>query len=221
MSNANEYIHPDIYEYILATTLREDELGRALRDETARLPESGMQIAPDQGQFMAMMVRLMGARAVLEVGVFTGYSSLCMARALPSEGHLVACDISVEYTDVARRFWKQAGVEEKVDLRIGPAMETLDALIDEGGAGSFDLAFVDADKENYPGYYEKCLVLVRSGGLIMFDNALWSGGVADSTDQSESTAILRDLNARFADDDRIGDVSLLVMGDGLMLVRKI
>ncbi|MDE0369027.1 MAG: class I SAM-dependent methyltransferase [bacterium] len=221
MSIGNQFISPELYEYILATTLREDDLGRGLREETARLPESNMQISPDQGQFMGMLVKLMDATRIVEVGVFTGYSSLCMARAMRDGGTLVACDISVDYTDVARRYWARAGVADRIDLRIGPALETLDALISEGRSGEFDLAFIDADKENYPGYYERCLSLLRSGGLMILDNILWSGRVADPADTGLRTSILRDLNAEVGRDGRLVDVTLLPVADGVLMARKV
>ncbi|MCE2530575.1 MAG: class I SAM-dependent methyltransferase [Acidimicrobiia bacterium] len=220
MSIGNPYISPELYEYILATSLREDDLGRDLREVTARLPESNMQISPDQGQFMGMLVKLMDATRIIEVGVFTGYSSLCMARAMRDEGTLVACDISVEYTDVARRYWARAGVVDRIDLRIGPAIETLDGLIREGRAGEFDLAFIDADKGNYPGYYERCLSLLRSGGLMILDNILWSGRVVDPADTGRQTSILRDLSAYVGRDSRVVDTTLLPVADGLLMARK-
>lgn len=221
MSIGNQFISPELYEYILANTLREDDLGRDLREETARLPESNMQISPDQGQFMGMLVKLMDATRIVEVGVFTGYSSLCMARAMRDGGSLVACDVSVDYTDVARRYWARAGVADRIDLRIGPAVETLDGLIREGRAESFDLAFIDADKENYPGYYERCLSLLRSGGLLLLDNILWSGRVADPADTGSRTSILRDLNAEVGRDGRVAGVTLLPVADGLLMARKV
>lgn len=221
MSIGNQFISPELYEYILANTLREDDLGRDLREETARLPESNMQISPDQGQFMGMLVKLMDATRIVEVGVFTGYSSLCMARAMRDGGSLVACDVSVDYTDVARRYWARAGVADRIDLRIGHAIETLDGLIREGRAESFDLAFIDADKENYPGYYERCLSLLRSGGLLLLDNILWSGRVADPADTGSRTSILRDLNAEVGRDGRVAGVTLLPVADGLLMARKV
>ena len=221
MSAGNPYISRELYEYIVATTLREDDLARELREVTARMPEAGMQISPDQGQFMGMLVKLMDATRILEVGVFTGYSSLCMARAMPRDGKLVACDISVEYTNVARRFWKRAGVEDRIDLRIGPAVETLDDLIGQGMSGGFDLAFIDADKESYPEYYERCLFLLKSGGLMIIDNVLWNDRVADPDYVGPRTAILRNLNAKVGRDARVADVSLLPVADGLLLARKI
>ncbi|MDE0138342.1 MAG: class I SAM-dependent methyltransferase [bacterium] len=220
MSIGNQFISAELYEYILATSLREDDLGRDLREVTALLPESNMQISPDQGQFMGMLVKLMDATRIVEVGVFTGYSSLCMARAMRDGGTLVACDISVDYTDVARRYWARAGVADRIDLRIGPALETLDGLISEGRSGEFDLAFIDADKENYPGYYERCLSLLRSGGLMILDNILWSGRVADPADTGRQTSILRDLAAEVGRDGRLVDVTLLPVADGVLMARK-
>ncbi len=221
MSIGNPFISPDLYEYILAVSLREDDLGRELREVTGRLPESNMQISPDQGQFMGMLVKLMDATRIIEVGVFTGYSSLCMARAMRDGGTLVACDVSVDYTDVARRYWERAGVADRIDLRIGPAVETLDCLIREGRDGEFDLAFIDADKENYPEYYRRCLSLLRSGGLVLLDNILWSGRVVDPADTGPRTSILRDLNAEVGRDDRVADVTLLPVADGLLMARKV
>lgn len=221
MSIGNPYISPELYEYILATTRQEDDLGRDLREETARLPESNMQISPDQGQFMGMLVKLMDATRIIEVGVFTGYSSLCMARAMRDGGTLVACDISVDYTDVARRYWARAGVADRIDLRIGPAVDTLDGLIREGRVGEFDLAFIDADKENYPGYYKRCLSLLRAGGLVILDNILWGGRVVDPADSGRQTSILRDLAAEVGRDGRVADVTLLPVADGLLMARKV
>ena len=221
MSTGNAFITPEVYDYIVATTLREDPLAAELREETARMPEFNMQISADQGQFMGLLVGLMDARAILEVGTFTGYSSLAMARAMRPGGELVACDISTEFTDVARRFWRRAGVEDRIDLRIGPALDTLDGLIADGRQGAFDLAFIDADKPNYPGYYERCLTLVRPGGLILVDNALWVGRVADPADDGRVTSILRDLNARIGQDRRVTGVTLLAIGDGLLAARKV
>ncbi len=220
MSRDNAFIDPDLYEYILSTTLRDDPLLSDLREETARMSEGRMQISADQGQFMAMLVKLIRATRAIEVGVFTGYSSLCVARSLPTDGLLVACDISVEYTDIARRYWERAGVTDKIDLRIGPATETLDAMISQGEAGTFDFAFIDADKGNYPGYYDRCLQLLRSGGLMLVDNALWGGHVADTERTDAVTATLRALNGRAARDPRV-EVSLLPIGDGVLLARKV
>ena len=220
MSRDNAFIDARLYEYILSTTLRDDPLLSDLREETSRMSEGRMQISPDQGQFMGMLVKLAGAKRAVEVGVFTGYSSLCVARALPDDGRLVACDISVEYTDIARCYWERAGVAPKIDLRIGPAAETLDRMIHEGESGTFDFAFIDADKANYPEYYERCLRLSRPGGLVLVDNALWGGHVADPTRDDEVTSTLRELNASAGRDDRV-EVSLLPIGDGLLLARKL
>ncbi len=220
MSNQNAFIDPALNEYILTVTHREDPVLADLKVETARLPESGMQISPDQGWFMSMLTRLIGATRAIEVGVFTGYSSLSVARALPEDGRLVACDVSAEYTSIARRYWERAGVASKIDLRLGPAVETLDTMIDEGESGSYDLAFIDADKENYPNYYERCLRLLRSGGLMLVDNALWGGRVADPAHTDTTTTALRDVNRTAGQDPRV-EVSLLPIGDGLLLARKV
>jgi predicted O-methyltransferase YrrM len=178
-----------------------------------------MQIAPEQGAFMALLVQLMGATKTLEVGVFTGYSSLCVALALPPEGQIVACDVSHKYTDIARRYWQLAGVEPKIDLRIAPALETLDALLAAGHANTFDFAFIDADKVNYDAYYERSLQLVRAGGLIAIDNVLWSGRVADPQIQDDDTTAIRTLNAKLHQDERV-TLSLLPLSDGLTLALK-
>jgi predicted O-methyltransferase YrrM len=219
MSNRTIQVTPELYEYLLAASSREPDVLRRLRDETAQLPNANMQIAPDQGQFMRLLVRLAGARRAIEVGVFTGYSSLSVALALPDDGRLVACDVSEEYTSVARRYWAEAGVAGKIDLRIAPAIETLDGLLAAGEAGTFDFAFIDADKPNYPHYYERCLRLLRPGGLIAVDNVLWSGRVADPSDDDESTVVIRDFNETLRDDDRV-DLSMLPVGDGLTLALK-
>ena len=219
MSSRNNYIQEHIYDYILDTSLRDAPLLERLRGETAKMPMGGMQISPDQGQFMALVVKLIGARRILEVGTFTGYSSLVMAQALPADGGIVACDVSEEFTAVARRYWAEAGVEDKIDLRIGPATETLSQMVAEGASGSFDIAFIDADKLNYATYYERSLELVRSGGLIMIDNVLWSGRPADTSEQDEATLAIRALNASLHDDERV-DLSLLSIGDGLTLARR-
>ena len=220
MSRDSAFIEPGLYHYIQSTTIRDDPVLADLRKETARMEEAGMQISAHQGQFMGLLVRLMRATRALEVGVFTGYSSLCVARALPDDGRLVACDISPEYTEIARRYWERAGVAAKIDLRIGPAIETLDGMIDRGEAGTFDFAFIDADKGNYPGYYDRCLQLLRSGGLVLVDNALWGGSVADPSNTDAITSTVRELNARVGRDVRV-DVSLLPIGDGVLLARKL
>ncbi len=219
MTNRSISLTDSLYEYLLASSLREPRLLARLREETAALPNARMQIAPEQGQFMALLVRLMGARRCLEVGVFTGYSSLAVALALPDDGRIVACDVSEEWTRVARRYWAEAGVGHKIDLRLAPALETLEQLLASGAAGTFDFAFLDADKENYLRYYELVLELVRPGGLIVADNTLWSGRVADLANDEASTIALRGFNQRLHCDERV-DLSLVPVGDGLTLVRK-
>lgn len=208
-----------IWQYLIDVTVREPPVLTKLRGETSRMPSGGMQISPEQGQFMALLVELLGVKRALEVGVFTGYSSLRVALAMPADGHIVACDVSEEYTNVARRYWREAGVDQKIELRLGPALATLNALIAEGARGSFDFAFIDADKSNYGGYYERSLELVRSGGLIAVDNTLWSGAVADASRKDADTRAIRDLNAKIANDPRVSS-SLLPIGDGLFLARK-
>ncbi len=208
-----------IYDYLLANSLREPPLLARLREETAAMPAASMQIGPDQGQFMALLVELIGARRTLEVGTFTGYSALVVALALPADGRVVACDISEEFTAVARRYWAEAGVADKIDLRLGPAVETLDALIAEGLSGTFDFMFIDADKQGYDAYYERGLTLLRPGGLIAIDNVLWHGAVADPDRQDEETRAIRALNRKVQADERVS-ISLVPIGDGLMLARK-
>ena len=208
-----------LYDYVVATTLRDDDILARLREETATLEWGRMQIAPEQGQFMAMLTRLVQARKVIEVGVFTGYSGLSVARAMPEDGRLVACDVSEEWTAIARRYWKEAGVDGRIDLRLAPATETLDALIAGGGAGTYDIAFIDADKANYDAYYERCLTLLRKGGLILIDNVLWGGSVIYESDQSEDTRAIRALNAKVGRDYRVACV-MLPVGDGLTLAMK-
>jgi predicted O-methyltransferase YrrM len=212
-------LDPKLYDYLLAVSVREPAVLAALREETSKLPGAGMQISPEQGQFMRLLVELLGAQRTLEVGVFTGYSSLCVALALPADGELVACDVSAEYTAIARRYWQQAGVEGRIRLELRPALETLDRLVASGAGGSFDFAFIDADKDNYLAYYERALTLLRRGGLIAIDNVLWGGSVADPEDQKPSTLAIRALNARLRDDERVS-VSLVPIGDGLFLARK-
>lgn len=208
-----------LYDYVLDVSLREPPLLARLREETAALPHSGMQISPEQGQFMALLAELVGARQVLEVGTFTGYSALVVALALPADGRIVACDVDEDMAAIARRYWAEAGVADKIDLRLGPAVETLDGLLAAGGTGTFDFAFVDADKKNYDAYYERGLALLRQGGLMLIDNVLWSGAVADPEKQDEDTRALRDLNAKLHDDQRVS-LSLLPVSDGITLARK-
>jgi caffeoyl-CoA O-methyltransferase len=208
-----------IRDYLLAVTVREPPLLGRLREETQRLPSGGMQISPEQGQFMAFLVQLLGVRRYLEVGVFTGYSSLTVALAMPPDGRIVACDRNEEWTGVARRYWGEAGVENKVELRLGYALDTLDALLEGGDGESFDFVFVDADKESALEYYERALSLLRRGGLFAFDNALWGGRVADPKNQDPSTLGVRALNARAANDPRVF-ATLVPIGDGLLLATK-
>ncbi|MEH1969785.1 class I SAM-dependent methyltransferase [Nostoc sp.] len=208
-----------LYNYLLSVSLREPEILLKLRQETASHPRSEMQISPEQGQFMRLLVELIGAKKTLEVGVFTGYSSLSVALALPADGKIIACDVSEEFTAIARRYWQEAGVADKIDLRLAPALKTLDQLLANGQAETFDFAFIDADKENYDGYYERSLQLVRPGGLIAIDNVLWSGQVADPHNQDESTQAIRALNEKLHHDERV-TLSLVPIADGLTLAIK-
>lgn len=219
MSNKYLALNDQIYDYLRALSLREHDALRRLREETAAMSQSNMQIAPEQGQFMALLVQLLGAKKTLEVGVFTGYSSLAVALALPPDGRVVACDVSEEWTQIARRYWREAGVADKIDLRLAPALDTLDQLLGEGQAGSFDFAFIDADKGNYDAYYERTLELVRAGGLICIDNVLWSGRVADPQATDEDTAAIRALNLKLRGDERV-TLSLVPVADGLTLALK-
>jgi caffeoyl-CoA O-methyltransferase len=219
VSNKTFTLSDELYGYLAAVSLRESPLLARLREETARDPMARMQIAPEQGQFMQLLVRLIGAKRCIEVGVFTGYSSLGTALALPDDGYLLACDVSEDWTRIARRYWEEAGVARKIELKLAPALDTLDHELKRGAAGRYDFAFIDADKGNYTNYYERCLELVRPGGLIAVDNVLWSGRVADAADTSEDTMAIRAFNARLKDDARI-DLSLVPIADGLMLCRK-
>ena len=209
-----------LYDYIQSVSLREPIVLTQLRQETAKLPMSRMQIAPEQGQLMALLVKLIGAKKTLDIGVFTGYSALAVALALPDDGKIIACDRDTRYTDMAKSYWEEAGVAHKIDLRIAPALETLDKLIAEGQENSFDFAFIDADKRNYTNYYERALILVRSGGLIAIDNVLWSGRVADPQDNDKRTIAIRQFNQKLHRDRRV-DISLLPIADGLTLARKL
>ena len=208
-----------LYDYIVDHSVREHPAQTALRAATARHPHAGMQIGPDQGQLMALLVKLIGARRCIEIGVFTGYSALTVALALPEEGRILACDINDDYTRVGRPFWQQAGVAHKIELKLAPALQTLDAELAAGRAGSYDFAFIDADKTGYDAYYERCLQLLRPGGLIAIDNTLWGGKVAHPAAGDADTAALQALNAKLHGDARV-DVSLLPIGDGLTLARK-
>ena len=220
MSNKTLPLNNILYEYILSVSLREPEVLARLRAETLQQPMSVMLSAPEQGQFLALLVQLIGARKCLEVGVYTGYSTLWVALALPHDGSVLACDVSEKWTAIARRYWQEAGVAERIDLQLAPALETLDRLLAEDQAGSFDFAFIDADKENYPYYYESTLQLLRPGGLMVIDNTLWSGAVADTTRQDPETCAIRALNDLVHTDDRV-QMSLLPVADGLTLARKL
>ena len=220
MSRTTLSINESVSDYLLSVSLREADVLRELRDETASHPNANMQISPEQGQFMQMLVRLIGAKKVVEVGVFTGYSSLAVALALPETGRIVACDVSEEYTSIARRYWEKAEIADKVDLRLAPAVETLDHLLKhDQGAETFDMAFIDADKESYLLYYERILKLLRPGGLMLVDNVLWSGLPADPEHHDSNTDAIREFNAFLFQDERI-DLSLLPLADGLTLARK-
>ncbi|HEX3945109.1 MAG TPA: class I SAM-dependent methyltransferase [Rhizomicrobium sp.] len=207
-----------LFDYIVRVGAREHPVLRRCREETARHPHAGMQIGPDQGGVMALLAQLTGAKRYLEIGTFTGYSALAVALAVPPDGQLVCCDVSKEYTDLARGYWQEAGVAAKIDLRLGPALETLDRMIADGEK-PFDFAFIDADKPCYDAYYERVLKLVRAGGLIALDNMLWSGEVADFSNNDETTVVLRALNQKIHDDPRV-DMAMLALGDGVMLARK-
>ncbi len=221
MSRRTLTLNDTLYQYVLDASLREHVELATLREATRTHKRASMQIAPEQGQFMALLVKLIGARRTIEVGVFTGYSALAVALALPDDGRILACDVSDEYTSIARPYWQRAGVAHKIELVLGPALDTLDARLAAGAAGLFDFAFIDADKANYDGYYERCLQLLRAGGLIALDNTLWSGRVAEKIDPATDvdTAALQALNLKLRDDARI-DLSLLPLGDGLTLGRK-
>jgi caffeoyl-CoA O-methyltransferase len=219
MSARSIGLEPGLYDYLVAVSVREPSFLAELREETAKLPSAGMQISPEQGQLMRLLVELLGARRALEIGVYTGYSSTCVALALPEDGRLVACDVNEEYTSMARRYWRRAGVEQRISLELRPALETLDRLIAAGEAETFDFAFIDADKENYAAYYERCLRLLRRGGLLAIDNVLWGGSVAKPDDQKPSTQAIRALNERLHADERVS-VSLVPIGDGLFLARR-
>lgn len=219
MSETHTPVTKELGDYIRSVSLRDSDLLARLRKETATLPDHMMQLMAEEAQFLAFLARLIGAKKTLEVGVFTGYSSLCVAMALPLDGRIVACDVSEEWTSIARRYWKEAGVDKKIDLRIRPAVETLKQLVADGQRGTFDMAFIDADKQNYQNYYELALELLRPGGLIAADNVLWDGSVIDPKDQDASTVAIREFNKKVHADERV-DISLVPIGDGLMLARK-
>jgi predicted O-methyltransferase YrrM len=219
MSTKYTRLDQPLYNYLLSNSLRESSALTQLRAETATLPMARMQIAPEQGQFMGLLIKLMGAKRVIEVGVYTGYSTLAVAEALPDDGLIVACDINAETCAIAQRYWQQAGVAHKIDLRLAPAAQTLQALLDDGHSESFDFAFIDADKSTYNDYYELSLALLRPGGLIVVDNVLWGGAVLETSTDDEDTQAIQCFNALRKDDQRV-DLSLLAVADGLSLLRK-
>ncbi len=220
MSNQSIGLSDNLYQYLVANSVREPEILTRLREETAAHPLVNMQISPEQGQLMGLLVQLIGAKKCLEVGVFTGYSSLIVALHLPEDGKLIACDVSEEFTSIACKYWQEARVSNKIDLKIAPALETLDRLLANGEAGTFDFAFIDADKNNYAAYYDRCLQLVRQGGLILVDNVLWYGRVADPMMADDKrTQAIKQLNQQIYHDDRV-QISLIPIGDGLTIARK-
>ena len=219
MTSRSIGLNEELYQYLLKHSLNEHPLLAELREETSKLAESNMQIAPEQGQFMAMVARMLGARRYLEVGTFTGYSALAVTMAMSEQGKSVCLDISEEWTDIAQRYWIRAGMADRIDLHLAPASETLQKLKTDGWSGDFDLAFIDADKSGYIDYYECCLDLVRAGGVLLIDNTLWDGNVADSGNQEPDTRAIRAFNQHVMNDERV-DLSMIPLGDGLTLARK-
>jgi predicted O-methyltransferase YrrM len=219
MTRRTNYLGDELYRYLVDVSVREPDVLRRLREETAALPNANMQIGPEQGQFMALLVELIGAQHTLEIGTFTGYSALAVAMALPFDGRVIACDLSEEWTSVGRPFWEEAGQAHKIEVRLGPALDTLDGLIAEGKEGYYDFAFIDADKTAYPAYFERCLQLVRRGGLIAIDNTLWEGKVVDAEVMDDDTEAIRSFNAALREDHRVS-LSLVPIGDGLTLAKK-
>ena len=219
MANKTIGLSDELAAYVVEVGTREPAVLARLREETAALPQHAMQIAPEQGAFLALLVELIGARRCIEVGTFTGYSSTAVALALPEDGQIVCCDVSEEWTSIARKYWSEAGIADKVDLRLGPAADTLDELLASGAEGTFDFAFIDADKTGYDGYYERLLRLVRPGGLIALDNTLWSGKVLDRDADDKDTRALQALNSKLAEDERV-TLCLLPVADGVTLARR-
>ena len=219
MSNKTINLTEELYNYMLSVSLREPEILRQLREETTHDENANMQISPEQGQFMALLVHLLGAKRTLDIGVYTGYSALSISLALPEDGRVIACDINDAWTDIARRYWQKAGVEDKIDLRLAPALETLQILLEQDES-NFDFAFIDADKINYDQYYEYCLKLIRAGGLIAIDNVLWDGAVADTSINDHDTRAIRALNEKIHTDPRV-EITLVPIADGLTLARKL
>jgi predicted O-methyltransferase YrrM len=220
LSNRTLSLNDRVYDYLLAVSVNESDVMARLREETAGIEFSEMQIAPEQGQFMALLVKLIGARRALEIGTFTGYSSISIASALPGDGELICCDDSEEWTAMAKKYWRLSGLDDRIQLKLGDASKTLQDLIDAGDVGAFDFIFIDADKQNYADYYELSLQLLRDGGLIAVDNTLWSGDVADPTNMEPGTRAIRNFNELIRQDERV-DISLVPIGDGLTLARKL
>ena len=219
MSSSTLQLNEKVYDYLLGHSLRESAACQQLREETKPIKMGMMQVSPEQGQFMSLLVELMGASKAVEVGTFTGYSALCVAQALPADGTLVCCDVSEEWTAVGKKYWEQAGVSDRISLRIGPAIGTLKSMRDAGEEGTFDFGFIDADKANYQSYYEHVLALLRTGGLLLIDNVLWGGSVANPDKTDEDTEAIRALNTFVHHDDRVS-LSMLPVGDGLTLALK-
>ena len=219
MSSKTLGLSDELSAYLRQVSLRDSELLARLRDDTRGMPMAGMQVSAEQGQFMQLLVKALGIRRAIEIGVYTGYSSLCVALAMPDDGRIIACDISEEWTSVAQRYWEEAGVTHKIELRLAPALETLDIMLENELNNSFDFAFIDADKTSYKDYYERALALIRPGGLIAIDNTLWNGAVVDESNQTDDTVAIREFNALVHADERV-DISLLPIGDGLTLALK-
>jgi predicted O-methyltransferase YrrM len=219
MSDITLNLTPEVYQYLQRVSLREPEVLQKLRVQTHKMSMAQMQISPEQGQFMRLIIELMGAKKTLDIGTFTGYSALSVAFGLPTDGKVIACDINGEWTGIAKKFWEESGIANKIDLRLAPAVETLQKLLDQGDAGTFDFAFIDADKVNYDNYYELSLKLIRPNGLIAIDNVLWDGKVADPDENDTNTVAIRKLNEKIATDERVS-ISMLSIGDGLTLARK-
>lgn len=220
MSSRTLQLTDQLYDYLLSVSLREPAVMKELWQVSSKLPAGVMVISPEQAQFIQLLIQLMGAKKTLEVGTFTGYSALAVALALPEDGQLITCDIDAQVTTIAQEYWQRAGVGNKIKLHLAPALDTLDQLLVNGEAGSFDFVFIDGDKKNYPNYYEKALQLLRTGGLVAIDNVLWSGKVADQDINDDSTCTIRQLNAAIKDDQRVS-ISMLPLGDGLTLARKL
>ena len=219
MSSSTIGLSNKLRKYMLNVSFRDDEILRQLREETLTLKEAQMQISPEQGAFLSILTKILNAKKTLDIGVFTGYSSLVVARELPDDGLVVACDTSIEWTSIAKKYWKLAGIDNKVDLHLAPAKETLEKLIEDGQASTYDFSFIDADKINYQSYYENSLILLKPGGIIAIDNVLWSGQVIDKTDFEPATRAIRSFNEKLYQDNRVS-ISMVPIGDGLTLAYK-